>query len=86
MKKIAIIIIVLLCASCSLEQATQDNPLGFDDPNTAVVWFQAGQQAAQTGQAVGVATGNPALIAGSTLALLIIGAVGANYIRRNNGD
>ena len=79
---IVIAVMALILWGCSAENMTQENPLGFNDINDAIMWFQAGQTAAQTGQAIGVATGNPAIIAGSTLALLIIGAIGSNLLKR----
>jgi len=42
---------------------TEDNPLGISDPNQAQLWFDAGVTSGQAVQGVGVATGNPAMIA-----------------------
>ncbi len=87
MKKILFtaILLIFVCG-CSLDLMTEDNPLGFKDPNQATAFFNAGRQAAQTGQVVGTATGNPALIGGSVLAGAIITALGASYLKgKKNG-
>jgi len=82
MKKIAFVAVILLfVAGCSLDLMTDDNPLGFKDPNQATTWFQAGQQAAATGQTVGIATGNPAIVGGSVLAGVIITLLGGSYLK-----
>ncbi|GAH16730.1 unnamed protein product [marine sediment metagenome] len=50
---------------------TTNNPLGFADPNQVQVWFNAGVESGQALQAVGVATGNPAMMGyGAALAIL----------------
>lgn len=82
MKKALIISILMLSlCGCNLMNATPDNPLGFHDPNVGAAYFQAGVQAAQTGQTIGVATGNPAIVAVSTLVLIVMGAVGGVYLK-----
>lgn len=84
-KKICIVIVgvlVLLIAGCQMGAVSPENPLGITDPNQAIVWFEAGRQAATAGQAIGLATGNPAIIAGSTIALILIGAIGTTYLKK----
>lgn len=73
--------LALILTGCSLANMTPDNPIGFNDPNAAMQWFQLGQSAAGGVQAVGAATGNPLLYAGGTLATLIIGAIGSVYLK-----
>ncbi len=81
MKKWLIIVFVLSMCGCSLDLMTENNPLGFVDPNIGAAFFEAGLSAAGTAQAVGTATGNPALIGGSVLATLIVTALGASYLK-----
>lgn len=82
MKKIVFTAILLIfIAGCSLDLMTEDNPLGFKDPNQATAYFNAGLQVAQTGQTVGVATGNPAVVGGSVLAGILIAALGGSYLK-----
>lgn len=84
MKKILLVAVVLLAfCGCSMENVTPDNPMGFNDPNVGATFFTAGFNAARAGQAVGTATGNPAIVAGSTLVLLALGGIGAKYLQGN---
>ena len=71
----------MFVAGCSLDLMTEDNPLGFRDPNQATAWFEAGRQAAGTGQTVGTVTGNAPLVAGSVLTTLVLTALGASYLK-----
>lgn len=84
LKYIAIMVILLFMAGCGIlssQAITEDNPLGFVDPNQAAAFFEAGRSAAGTAQAVGVATGNPALIGGSVLTTAIIMLLGGSYLK-----
>ncbi|MHC4398000.1 MAG: hypothetical protein ACYS1A_20345 [Planctomycetota bacterium] len=85
--KIAFITIILLfVAGCGLDLMTDDNPLGFKDPNQGAALVAAAQSGAATTQAVGVATGNPALIGGGVLAGILIAALGGSYLKgKKNG-
>lgn len=74
-------IVLLVCMGCSFDLMTEDNPLGFKDPNQATAFFNAGRQAALTAQTVGTATGNPALIGGGVLAGIAITALGGSYLK-----
>lgn len=60
MKVVIICCILAVCAGCG-SPITEENPLGID-PNEAQVWFNAGVESGQAVQAVGAATGNPAMI------------------------
>lgn len=82
MKKLIVSLAMLLCvAGCSLDLMTQDNPLGFTDPNQGAAIFNAGSQVAGTAQAVGVATGNPALIGVGALAGGVVTVLGSSYLK-----
>ena len=83
MKKwlISIVFVLLLCG-CSLDLMTDENPLGLTDPNQATAFFEAGRSAATTGQVVGTATGNPAIIGISVLGGIILTVLGASYIKK----
>lgn len=82
MKKTLLLAVILLCVcGCSLDLMTDENPMGFVDPNQAAAIFAAGQSTATTGQAVGVATGNPAVIGISALAGAVLTALGASYLK-----
>lgn len=69
MKIVIICCVLAVCAGCGAP-ITEENPLGID-PNEAQVWFNAGVQTGQGVQAVGAATGNPAMMGyGAALAIL----------------
>lgn len=82
MKKWLISIVIVLCmCGCSFDLMTDENPLGLVDPNTGAAYFEAGLSAAGTGQAVGAATGNPAIIGISALGGIILTVLGASYLK-----
>lgn len=87
MKRIIITLIVLcILAGCGAP-ITEENPLGID-PNEAQVWFNAGVESGQALQAVGAATGNPAMM-GYGAALAILSAYLATIVIRKgkqNGE
>ena len=82
MKYVVLVLCMLFVAGCGLEQISMTNPLGLDDPNQGEAIVIAAQSGAQTVQAVGAATSNPALIGGSALAGAIITILGASYLKK----
>ena len=66
---ITVCALMIIISGCGAER-TPENPLGID-PNEAQVWFNAGVESGQALQAVGIATGEPAIIGyGAALAMI----------------
>ncbi|KKN58300.1 hypothetical protein LCGC14_0553800 [marine sediment metagenome] len=85
MRKWIVSIALLFMAGCGLlssQSISEDNPLGFVDPNKGTAIFETGQGIAKTGGTIGAATGNPVLIGGSILAGAIITILGGSYLKR----
>ena len=81
MKVVLTAMLVLLAAGCSVDFMTEDNPLGFRDPNQGTAVFTAAQQGAGTIQTVGTVTGNPALIGLGAAGGVIASILGASYLK-----
>ncbi len=71
--------VCLLCAGCQfLASVTSENPFGVIDPNTAGAVVEIGEAVG----AVGVVTGNPALVGSGILLTAIASILGVGYLRK----
>lgn len=87
MKFVIVICLLLLFAGCGAP-ITQENPFGIQDPNQVQAWINAAVAAGQTTQAVGIATGNPAMIGYGALLVVLGGWITSNILRKDkkNGE
>jgi len=87
MKNVLLIGVLLLLVGGCGAQMTQENPFGIADPNQVQMWISAAVAAGQTSQALGLATGNPAMIGYGAALVLIGGWITSNVLKgKKNGE
>ena len=76
---------VFMLVGCGASM-TEDNPFGISDPNQVQVWINAAVAAGQTSQAIGVATGNPAMIGYGAVLVVLGGWITRNILMKGKKD
>lgn len=87
-KRLLVSVLLLLVIGGCGAPMTEDNPLGISDPNHVQEWVNFGVSIGQTTQAVGVATGNPAMIGYGAVLVVLGGWITNNILKKGkkNGE
>ena len=85
MKIVIILCVLMLCAGCGAKM-TEENPFGIQDPNQVQAWIATAVSAGQASQALGVATGNPAMIGYGAILVVLGGWITNNILKKEKQD
>lgn len=85
MKKMVIVMcLCMFVGSCGLLQRVGESGevTLVLDPNAVGPWLNAAYATGQASQAIGIATGNPALVGGGILLAVVASILGVGYLRK----
>ena len=83
----SILFVLLFLVGCiSPEHVTEQNPIGFLDPNMVQSWIQTAVIAGQLSTTVGTTTSNPMLIGGGIAVTTIVGLIAAVLFPRKKKE
>jgi len=85
MKIVIVCCLLAICAGCGAP-ITKENPFGISDPNAVQAWIATAVSAGQASQALGVATGNPAMIGYGAILVVLGGWITNNILKKGKDN